>query len=286
MFIHLLSGDGANFELIPVLVPGLVQFGPKCYYISINRSEVTADTDGNFLPENYNERERDAIHAYATARLTIALWEQSIKRKIIWPWLQEGVASPLKIERYNELVDAAYYQRFRSIELGTTGPSLVFSCRSFDIVAHETTHAIIRAINPRVYDDATLETYACIEALCDISAFLTLASQPAILDLALRRTSGDLMTKNFLSEFAEGYSKEPCDGIRSALVIQNIPDDPCAMGSPLIKLVYESLVQSVHDSQTSAQDSIRILCTKLFGLAAESRDYQLNTFYRTLSKVS
>lgn len=286
MFIHLLAADGKDLEFVPVQVPGKVKAGPKCDYIIISRSEVAPDADGNFLPENFNERERDAIHTYAAARLTITLWEQAIQQKIIWPWLQEGLPGPMKIERYNELVDAAYYQRFRSIELGTTGPSLKFTCRSFDIVSHETTHAIIRAINPRVYDDATLETYACVEALCDISAFLTLAFQPAILDLAIHRTNGDLSAKNFLSEFAEGYSKDPCDGIRSALVIRNIPDDPCAIGSPLIKLVYELLVQLVQDSQKSAQDGVRNLSTKLFGLAAKSRDFQLNTFYRALPKIS
>lgn len=283
MFIYLLAENGKELEFVPVQVPDQVQAGPQCDYISISRCNVSPNTYNNFPPEDYDQRECDAIHAYASARLTIALWEQAIDRKIIWPWVKE-LPAPLKIERYNELVDAAFYQRFRSIELGTTGPSLKFTCRSFDIVAHETTHAIIRAINPDIYDRATFETYACVEALCDISAFLTLASQPLILDLALHHTGGDLRVKNFLSEFGEGYSKEPSVGIRSALVVQTTPDDPCAMGSPLIKLVYDLLVQLVQNSQTSAQDSIAKMSKVLLGLAAESEDYRLNTFYKVLKE--
>jgi hypothetical protein len=80
--------------------------------------------------------------------------------------------------------------------------SLVFTCLSHDIIAHETTHAILDGLYRKYIEDTNPDMLAFHEAFADIVALFQHFTFPEVLKHQIAKTRGDLASQNLLGELA------------------------------------------------------------------------------------
>ena len=85
---------------------------------------------------------------------------------------------------------------------GTT----VFSCLSHDIIAHETTHALLDGVHPRFNEPVNEDVLAFHEAFADIVALFQHFSYPGVLRDQIARTRGDLARQSVLGQLAQQFA--------------------------------------------------------------------------------
>jgi hypothetical protein len=87
----------------------------------------------------------------------------------------------------------------------TTGQfpgGMVFTCLSHDVVAHETTHALLDGFHRRFLEATNPDVLAFHEAFADIVALFQHFSFPDVLRHQIARTRGDLGSENLLAQMA------------------------------------------------------------------------------------
>ena len=193
--------------------------------VDLNHSYVLAN-DG-LAPSESNPQFHQQF-VYAVSMLTIQHFEQALGRQILWAPRIFGKGSPESNSgRYEEYVPRlriyphamrtanAYYSppkkavlcgyfsaTPKTAALQMPG-SLVFSCLSHDIVAHEVTHAILDGVH-RNYNRATNpDVLAFHEAFSDIVALFQHFTFPEVLKHQIARTRGDLDKQSLLGELAQ-----------------------------------------------------------------------------------
>src|SRR5436305_314909 len=83
----------------------------------------------------------------------------------------------------------------------------VFTCLSHDVVAHETTHALLDGLHRRFIEPTNSDTLALHEGFADIVAlFQHFSFAPALRD-QIRRTRGDLASQNLLGQLAQQFGQ-------------------------------------------------------------------------------
>ena len=83
----------------------------------------------------------------------------------------------------------------------------VFTCLSHDVVAHETTHALLDGLHRRFIEPTNPDTLALHEGFADIVAlFQHFSFAPALRD-QIRRTRGDLASQNLLGQLAQQFGQ-------------------------------------------------------------------------------
>jgi len=285
MLIRLWDDDLEEWHQIQIKVPGKPDPGPKDDYLATEGSFAKPDQNGDFIGKNYTEEQLDAIHAFAVARLTIDLWEKALDKKVNWPWpeINDG---RLKMVLYSGRIDASFKKATGSVLLGNSDPNWMLTCRSIDIVAHEVTHALIESFDPGIHDSGTLNTYAIIEALADLSSIFIIVSNPQLFKYALNKTDTDFHQKSFLSEFAEGFSEDSKSGIRSALTIDlENQENPCSLGSRVVRKVYEMLVKSYElKNYNYDPDLSQILLALVYRTFDDKKNISMKEFVRRLRK--
>jgi hypothetical protein len=83
----------------------------------------------------------------------------------------------------------------------------VFTCLSHDIIAHETTHAILDGVHRRYINATHPDTRAFHEAFADIVALFQHFSFPEVLRQQIAQTRGDLKRQNMLGQLAQQFGK-------------------------------------------------------------------------------
>jgi hypothetical protein len=98
---------------------------------------------------------------------------------------------------------------------GTT----VFTCLSHDIIAHETTHAILDGLQRRWIDATHPDTRAFHEAFADIVALFQHFTFPEVLRHQIALTRGDLQQQNLLGQLAQEFGRATggYGGLRDAI---------------------------------------------------------------------
>lgn len=161
---------------------------------------------------------------YAVAMTTIRNFERALGRKVLWAphrlatggQYQEYVGR-LRIYPHALREANAYYSPQKkallfgyfsatpaNVALQMPG-SLVFTCLSHDIIAHETTHAILDGFH-RFYNEPTNpDMLAFHEAFSDIVALFQHFSFPEVLKRQLAETKGDLGAQNLLGKLAQEF---------------------------------------------------------------------------------
>jgi hypothetical protein len=111
-----------------------------------------------------------------------------------------------------------YFPVTRKDKHNTPG-TVVFTCLSHDIVAHEVTHALLDGVHPRFNESTNPDVHAFHEAFADIVALFQHFSYPTVLESQIRRTRGDLETENLLSQLAQQFGRATGRGgaLRDAL---------------------------------------------------------------------
>ena len=84
---------------------------------------------------------------------------------------------------------------------------MVFTCLSHDIIAHETTHALLDGMHRRFIEPTHPDALAFHEAFADIVALFQHFSFAEVLEHQIARTRGDLSAQNLLGELAQQFGK-------------------------------------------------------------------------------
>jgi len=176
---------------------------------------------------------------YAVAMTTIGHFERALGRVALWSSRREYAKGGGYFEHFvrrlriypHALRDRnAYYSPDKKallfgyfpIEVKdkfNTPGTLVFSCLSHDIIAHETTHALLDGVHPRFNIPVNEDVLAFHEAFADIVALFQHFSYPGVLRDQIARTRGNLANENILAQLAQQFGRAAGRGgaLRDAL---------------------------------------------------------------------
>ena len=117
-----------------------------------------------------------AQNVYAIAMRTLARFEFALGRRVGWSF--HGHQLKIAPHAFAE-ANAFYSQRDRALLFGYfTGAkgNTVFTCLSHDVVAHETTHALLDGLRERYRDPSSPDQAAFHEGFADVVALLSVFS--------------------------------------------------------------------------------------------------------------
>ncbi|HJQ61103.1 MAG TPA: S8 family serine peptidase [Vineibacter sp.] len=185
---------------------------------------------------------------YAVAMTTIRHFERALGRVALWRPYRESVEQDLPsgekgvtwYERYVQRLriyphalrgaNAFYSPVKRALLFGyfpaadTAGGSqiprgLTFTCLSHDIIAHETTHALLDGLHRRFEEASNPDVLAFHEAFADIVAIFQHFTLPSLLRYEIARTRSDLSRGKILSGLAQqfGQARGGSQALRDAL---------------------------------------------------------------------
>ena len=102
----------------------------------------------------------------------------------------------------------------------STPGTVVFTCLSHDIIAHEVTHALLDGVHPRFNEPTNSDVRAFHEAFADIVALFQHFSYPAVLESQIRKTRGSLDSENLLSQLAQQFGRATGRGSAFAMRLE------------------------------------------------------------------
>jgi hypothetical protein len=156
---------------------------------------------------------------YAVSRLTINNFEHALGRKTLWRAIRDADKGPnddsvfvpqLRIYPHALREANAYYSPdkvallfgYFNAEDDNPGEQLpggtVFTCLSQDIVAHETTHALLDGMHRKFVNATNPDVLAFHEGFADVVALLQHFTFPEILRDQIANTKGDLKSHQSL----------------------------------------------------------------------------------------
>jgi hypothetical protein len=121
---------------------------------------------------------------------TLGRFEAALGRRL--PWSFEGHELYLVPEAF-ELANAYYSPDNKGIVFGYFSDSngdVIHTCLSHDIIAHETTHAILDGMRSRFFLSGLPDQLAFHEGLADLVALLSAFAIPQVVESAIERASG------------------------------------------------------------------------------------------------
>ena len=211
---------------------------------------------------------------YAVAMTTLENFEKALGRKLRFIRGRRLRIFPHAFEGANAYYDpdkvALLFGYFRADE-DDSGPNLpgqtVFTCLSHDIIAHETTHALVDRLRPHFTDATNHDVLAFHEGFSDLVAIFQHFSFREVLVDSIQKTRSDLRNKTALVELASqfGYSTGSGKALRDAIdgTTGGKPDpkqmatllEPHDRGSILVAAVFDAFFRVY---QRRIRDLIRI----------------------------
>ena len=213
-------------------LPGVVLAGPRDARIASGDpgiSPVEPNAFGDFvtMPDT---PQFDAVHTFAVVRQTLTMYQRSLssagaETPLPWQWNSSIDTAPLQVFPYGlpNVMNAFYSRNQSCLKFGDFVPSgqkeRVFTCRSFDIVAHETGHAVLDGLKPHwLLADAPPQTGGLHESFGDLTAIFLALSQLDQCEAVVAQTKARLHDKTFLADIAEqfGLALGNTTGLRNA----------------------------------------------------------------------
>jgi len=214
------------------------------WYDPVDLGDDRVASQNGLAPSEGNPQFHQQL-CYAVGMKTIRHFERALGRKIIWPprlgrrrRANGGAAGDLdwtpdyvqRLRIYPHAIrDAnAYYDPEKAALLfgyftaaaqaqGTNFPGgVVFTCLSPDIVAHETSHAILDSIHHRYLEDTNEDVAAFHEGFADIVALLQRFTFRDLVEHQLASSGGRLDGPTVLGQLATQFG-EALEGNRGAL---------------------------------------------------------------------
>lgn len=216
---------------------------------------------------------------YAVAMKTIDHFEYAMGRPVLWrpgnlpgkPYDDSIFVRQLAVHPHAFKQANAFYSpkeaalKFGYFEADASDPgnhipgSLVYACLSYDIIAHEVTHAILDGMHRRFNEPSNPDVLALHEAFADIVALMQHFTIAEILEFEISRTSGNLEAESLLGSLAIqfGHASGGRRALREAIgSLENgvwkrfapNPDDlqkrltPHARGSVLVAAVFDAFL--------------------------------------------
>ena len=167
---------------------------------------------------------------YAVAMRTIRAFETALGRRALWAPHRVKEPDPEKEGRertveyfvrrlriYPHALRAlnAYYSPDKLALLfgydrkftGAGGTGIVFTCLSHDVVAHETTHALLDGLHRRYQEPTNPDVHAFHEAFADIVAMFQHFTFPELLRFELGRVRGNLAQQSMLAQLGREFGR-------------------------------------------------------------------------------
>lgn len=257
------------------------------FYLPVDLNDRHLLAQGGLEPSESNPMFHQQM-IYAVIMTTIKNFEKAMGRPVMWAvrrWYPEN-----NNKKRNKKVDYEFIQRLRiyphafrdanayyspqkkAILFGyflSRPPdatiqmpgSQVFTCLSHDIIAHETTHAILDGIYNKYIEDTNPDILAFHEAFADIVALFQHFTFPDVLKHQIAKTRGDLGSQNLLGQLAQEFGSAigGYGALRDAIGSTDpetgewkpkIPDgneyqtvtEPHARGSILVSAVFDAFI--------------------------------------------
>jgi hypothetical protein len=207
-----------------------------CAYAPVDLNDPHLLATNGLTPSEGNPQFHQQM-VYAVAMNTIQHFERALGRQIFW---SDGYIEPknggerkyyrvqrLRIYPHALREENAYYDPIKKALLFGYFPArpqaaadgmpggITFSCLSHDIIAHETTHAILDGMQRYFLSPGNRDVLAFHEAFADVVALFQHFTYPEILRHQIARARGDLGTENMLGQLAIQFGR--ATGDRSAL---------------------------------------------------------------------
>ncbi len=265
---------GDYLEVVDVDPPSNLAYAP----VDLGHAHLLAAdglTPGEGSPQFHQQM------VYAVAMKTIGHFERALGRTALWAprrthrpdgkW-EERFVRRLRIHPHALRERNAYYSPEKKALLfgyfrapkdnaGDNLPGgMVFTCLSHDIIAHETTHALLDGLHRRFQEPTNEDVLAFHEAFADIVALFQHFTIPEALLDQVAKTRGDLRQESHLGELAVqfGQATGRYGGLRSAIGtykdrrwVPHVPskDDynkasgPHDRGAVLVAAVFDAFLQ-------------------------------------------
>jgi hypothetical protein len=210
----------------------------SAFYAPIDLNDPRLLAQQGLAPSESNPQFHQQM-VYAVAMRTIRTFERALGRLALWSprrevshdgpgdrWTEEYVQR-LRIYPHALREANAYYSPAKKALLfgyfpdpgfpgrPRDGSMIVFTCLSHDIIAHETTHALLDGMHRRFNEPSNPDVLAFHEAFADIVALFQHFSLPDVLRHQVAQTRGDLESQNRLGELAQQFGQ--ATGNRGAL---------------------------------------------------------------------
>jgi hypothetical protein len=220
----------------------------KAFYQPIDLNDPRLLVGGGLAPSESDPRFHQQM-VYAVASETLQRFEFALGRRIRWRGrkrsqdgtpVPRGASNRLNLFPHAMCQANAFYSPeahgilFGYFKASRTQPGrnlpgqTVFTCLSHDIIAHETTHAIVDGIREFFTEPTNIDVPAFHEAFADLAALFSHFSHKEVLLDTLQRTGGKLFDFQLRPE-------APIDGGVSNPVIQA----QLAQANPLIALAMQ-----------------------------------------------
>jgi hypothetical protein len=229
---------------------------------------------------------------YAVVMRTIQHVERALGRPVLWrprpnaedPHDDSDYVGRLRIRPHGVRQANAFYSpvdvalQFGYFEADPTDPrelipgSRVYTCLSYDVVAHETTHAVLDGMFRRFAEPTNPDVLAFHEAFADLVALLQRFTIPEVLEHEIQRTQGDIEAGTLLGSLAvqlgratggRAALREAIGTMRDGEWVRHDPDPteldhrmaPHSRGAILVAAVFDAFL-AVYRTRTA--DLLRI----------------------------
>jgi hypothetical protein len=210
----------------------------RCYYAPVDLDDPEILRQGGLPPSESSPQFHQQM-AYAVAQQTIGVFQIALGRQIRWAFARRkktgGELVRLRIHPHGMAEANAYYSReLKALLFGyfpagddRLSPNVpgqtIFTCLSHDIVAHETTHALVDGQREHFMEPTSVDSLAFHEAFADIVAlFQHFGEKDALLE-TIRRTGGRIHQAILKPQVAPGP-----EGVRIS--------DEIACSNPMMEL--------------------------------------------------
>ncbi|HJW33928.1 MAG TPA: hypothetical protein VJ505_11230 [Holophagaceae bacterium] len=257
-------------------VPTYTYSGPKDARITTElpgTTPVSKNAQGDFIFA-LNSPELDCAHTFAIVRDTLTMYQRVRGgAQIPWAWNVGGNTDTLVAYPRAGVTANAYYSRaqkslkfFYFTPTGASAP--VYTCRSLDIVAHETGHAVLDGLKPGwLAGGNPPQTGGLHESFGDLTAIFLALSQLDQVEAAIALTKANLHDKNFLAALAEqfGSALGLPQGLRNAdndLKLSQVGNEVHAISQVFTGGIYDVLADIFafeKNRQAGVKDPARVL---------------------------
>ena len=184
----------------------------KTYYAPVDLDDPKLLIGGGLAPSETDPRFHQQM-VYAVASETLQRFESALGRRVHWRRIEKSDSTPESRAAASKCLNLfphamcqanAFYSPtahgilFGYFKASRTQPGrnlpgqTVFTCLSHDIIAHETTHAIVDGIREYFMEPTNIDAPAFHEAFADLAALFAHFAHKEVLVDTLRRTGGRL----------------------------------------------------------------------------------------------
>lgn len=266
-------------------LPGLMLAGPKDSRISIQGLPLVSPNAMADYIETPGTQEFDAVHTFAVVRQMLTLAQRARGGAVApWQWNSASNTDAISVFPRAGVTPNAFYSRnlkalkffFFTKPGSPPGTPQVFTCRSFDIVAHETGHAILDGLKPGWLDPSNQpQTGGLHESFGDLCAIFLTLSQLDQVEAVIAQTKANLHDKTFLADMAEefGLALGRPNGLRNAdndLKLSEVTNEVHDLSQVFTGGIYDVLADMfAFERKPGLRDDARVLLEVgeyLFGL--------------------